>query len=155
MSDAAQNRPRTWVPLAAAGAIAAVAVVGALVAFVLRGGPDDVEAAVITACEAEYARGDGSAIAAGEIFDPTEWREHYRLVQDFGEVVVPLDELPPAAVSDRERDAEVFAKDGAGTMVIVWRLEDQSYAQCAVAVAAGAVVAGSAVTGPLYIEDAE
>src|SRR5688572_25709235 len=139
MSDAPQNSPRTWIPLAAAGAIAALAVVGALVAFVLRGGPDEVEAAAIAACEAEYARGQGPAISAGEVLDPTQWRDYYRFVQEHGDVEVPLEELPAEAVAEWEGDAEAFGEGGAGTMVIVWKLENESYAQCAVPVSGGAI----------------
>lgn len=110
---------------------------------------------MIAACEAEYAQGDGPAIEAGEVLDPTEWRAHYRFAHEHGEVAVPLEDLPPDAVDEWERRAERFEDEGHGTVVIVWRLEDGSHAQCAVAVDSGAVVTGSAVTGRLQIEEVQ
>lgn len=155
MSDVPHERPRTWFPLVAAGVIGVIVIVGAVVTFALGGGPDESEAAVIAACEAEYAESAGPAIVAGEIYDPTQWRDHYSIVEANADVATPLDDLP-AEVSDAwQTRADVYEDTGIGSMVIVWRLEDDSYAQCTVPVADGTVDPDGAVTGPLEIEALE
>ncbi|WP_062132060.1 hypothetical protein [Demequina aestuarii] len=154
MSHEPDDRPRTWVPLAAAAAVAAVVVAVAVVSFALGGGPDETEAAVIAACEAEYADTGGPAIVSGEIYDPTEWREHYAVVEEQADVPTPLGDLSDDAVAAWEARAESFVDSGVGTMVIVWLLEDDALAQCAVPVEDGAVDAQRAVVGSLEVEPA-
>ncbi|MDN4481052.1 hypothetical protein [Demequina muriae] len=151
MSDAPDERPRTWLPLAAAGVVGAVVVAAAVVSFALGGGPDETEAAVIAACEAEYEATTGPAIVAGEIYDPTRWREHYAVVEEQADVPASLDDLSDDDVAAWDARAAAFEESGAGTMVIVWRLDDDAYAQCAVPVADGTVDAGLAVVGPLEV----
>ncbi|MFW7413627.1 hypothetical protein [Demequina sp. SO4-18] len=149
MPAAPDDRPRTWVPLVAAGAVGAVVVGGAIAAFALGGGPGETEAAVIAACEAEYGSVDGAAVVAGEVYDPTQWRDHYAVVEANADDVTPLPEVAEDVVEQWEASADAFREDGAGAWIIVWRLDDDSHAQCTVPVAAGTVDAARAAVGPL------
>lgn len=151
MSDAPEERPRTWIPLVAAGAAALLVLIGAVVAVNVGGGPDETEAAVIAACEEPQAQADDPEIVAGEIYDPTEWRDHYAVVETHADVPTPLADLSEEAERAREALAESYRESGDGAMVIVWRLADDSYRQCTAPVADGEVDAERASVGELEV----
>ncbi|MFW2513156.1 hypothetical protein ACNI3K_05205 [Demequina sp. SO4-13] len=149
MPDARDDRPRTWAPLVAAGAVGAVVVGVAVAAFALGGRPGETESAVIAACEAEQARGGGETVVAGDVYDPTGWRDYYAVAEASGEVATPLAEVEQDVIDRWEATADQFRADGEGVWVTVWLLDDDSYAQCTVPVMNGSVDAASAAVGPL------
>jgi len=151
MDDAPAERPRAWWPVAAAAAIAVVVIVAAIATYALTSGPTEIEAEAIEACEAAHAAAGGPAIAAGDVYDPTELRDYYAVAETHGDVPVPLDDLPQATLDAWDATGERWQASGDGAMVVVWRLEDDSYAQCVVPVSDGSVAAGAAVPGPLAV----
>ena len=154
MSDASHqppDKPRTWIPLAGAAVAAALVLGIALSTFVFGDDLTDTEKAMIETCEAEYVRTNGVPILGGNIYVPPEMRDYYAVAETHGEVPVPLDEVP-AEVTDQWEDAAAHYVDtGAGTVVLVWRHEDDSYTQCAVDFTATGVDANSARLGPLEV----
>lgn len=151
MSDAPADRPRSWVPFVAAAAVGAVVLVGAILASVLTGGPDETEAAAIAACEAGHEASGDPEIVGGEIYDPSEWRDHYAVVETHAQVPTPLADLSAEAEAAFEARADDFAESGAGEIVVVWRLTDDSYRQCVAPVADGGVDPELAAVGPLQV----
>ncbi len=157
MSDAPVDRPRSWGPFAAAAAIGLLVLVGAVVAFVLAGGPDEQEAAVIAACEAEHAATDNPAIVSGQVYDPTQWRDHYGVAETHAEAP-PIESLSEQSESAQEALADVYRDTGDGDMIIVWRLDDDSFLQCTASVTGDVVQEESAEVGPVntpIVEPAE
>lgn len=151
MTDAEGDRPRTWVPVAAAGAVAAVVVIVAVAWTGLGARPSDVEAAAIEACEAAFARTNAPAIVGGEVYEPNEFRDYYAVVETHGEVPVALAEVAQEQLESWDRLAEQYEADGDGGIVVVWRLADDTYRQCALPVQGGNVDGSQARVSPLSV----
>ena len=153
MSEEQEPKPRSWVPLVAAGGVAALALVGAVGWSVFAGGPSDLEAAAIEACEGAYVGTGGPAIVGGEAYETDEFADYYAVVETHGEVPVPLEDVPQQTRDQWEAAAAEYQETGDGSVVVVWRLEDDAYLQCALPVVDGAVDGGQPVVSELALAD--
>ena len=134
-----QSHPRSWGPLIAAGGIAAVVLLGAVVWTVTTGRPSDLEAAAIEACEAQYAASGGPAILGGEVYEPSAFAEYYAVAQTHGEVPAPLEEVDADRRAQWDAAASAYEETGDGEVIVVWRLEDDTYRQCVLAASGGEI----------------
>ncbi|WP_159448727.1 hypothetical protein [Demequina sp. NBRC 110053] len=151
MADDGEPKPRTWLPLAGAGAAAVVVVGGSLVWSALGGGASPVEEAAIAACEAALDGTGSPAVQGGNVYEPPEWRDHYGVVETHGEVDTPLADLDAQRVGRYEAAAATYEEDGDGVLAVVWRLEGDTYRQCVVPVAGGEVDGSAATVGELTV----
>jgi len=153
MSDERAERPRTWVPVAAAGGVA-VLVLGLAFGWTLfTDGPSEVEGAMVEACESVYAETAGPAIVSGEIYEPDEMLDYYAAAETHGEAV-PFEDLTEEQQNGLRGFGAEYAESGSGSAAVVWRLEDDTYAHCLVRLSGGAVI-GTPTVGPLEVAVAE
>ena len=113
----------------------------------------DTEEATIEACEAEYARTDGTPIMGGNIYVPPEMRDYYAVAETHGEVPEPLGDVPEQVLDAWDAAGEQWVNSGTGPVVLVWRHEDDSYTQCSVDFTANGINANSVELGPLVAPD--
>lgn len=153
MSDASHgaDRPRTWKPLAGAGA-AAVVVLGIALSTIFFGDHlTDTEEQTIQACEAEFAHTDGVPILGGSIYVPTEMREYYAVAETHGEVPEPFGDVSEDVLAQWDAAGEQWVNSGVGPVVLVWRHEDDTYSQCNVDFTTAGVTPDSVQIGPLVV----
>lgn len=156
MSDASSesaDRPRTWKPLAGAGAAAALVLAIALSTVVFGDNLSDTEEATIQACEAEYLPTEGVPILGGSIYVPAETRDYYAVAETHGEVPEPLEDVGEEVLERWDAAGDTWVDTGTGPVVLVWRHEDDTYSQCTVDFTAGEIRANSAELGPLQAPD--
>lgn len=151
MSEEQEPKPRSWVPLAAAAAVAGVVLIGAVGWSLLTGGPSEVEAAAIEACEAAYGETGGPAIVGGEVYETPEFADYYAVVETHGEVPVPLEDVTQEQREQWAELGEQYEESGDGAVTVVWLLEDDAYRQCTLPVRSGEVDATAAVVNDLVI----
>ncbi len=154
-SETPADKPRTWLPIAGAGAAGAIVIIIAFWATVFGQGLSQIEQDTIAACEAEYARSGGTPIAAGDVYEPDEMRDYYAFAEIHGEVPTPLAEVPVEVTDEWDAAAARYVDGGGGLVMLVWRLENDKYAQCAATVSQGAVDKDSVVVGPFVAAGAE
>jgi hypothetical protein len=151
MSEEQVRRTPSWGPFAAAAAVAVTVLVVAVGWTLLAGGPSDVEQQAIDACEAALEQTDAPAIVGGEVYETPEYADYYAVVETHGEVPVPLDEVAQEMRDQWAQAATAYQDSGDGAVIVVWRLEDDTYRQCALPVVAGAVDASQAAVNELAI----
>ncbi|GIG55432.1 hypothetical protein [Demequina activiva] len=151
MSDEPEPQPRSWVPLAAAGGVAGLVLIVAVGWSLVAGGPSAVEADAIEACEAAYDETNGSPILGGEVYETDEYADYYAVADTHGEVPVPLEDVSQAMREQWQDAADAYRETGDGAVVVVWRLEDDTYRQCALPVAGGTVDGSEAAVNDLVI----
>ena len=151
MSDASEgaDRPRTWKPLAGAGAAAVLVLAIALSTAFFGDQLTETEEATIQACEAEYARTDGVPILGGNIYVPTEMREYYAVAETHGEAPEPFAEVSDEVLAAWDAAGQQWINSGVGPVVLVWRHEDDTYSQCNVDFTAAGIAESSVQIGPL------
>lgn len=154
-SSSPAEKPRTWIPVIAAGSIAAVLVVVAAWSAIFGQRLSEVQQDTITACEAAYAQTSGPDIAGGDVFEPPQMREYYTFAETHGEVPVPLAEVSDDVTDEWERAAKQYEDGGGGPVALVWRHADDTYSQCVVNFRGRHIDADSAVLGPLVIAPTE
>lgn len=151
MSEEQESKPRTWVPLAAAAAVAGVVLIGAVGWSLLAGGPSEIEAAAIEACEAAYGETGGPAIVGGEVYETPEFADYYAVVETHGDVPVPLEDVTQETRDQWTQAAQRYEETGDGAVTVVWRLEGDAYRQCTLAVRGGEVDADAPMVTDLMI----
>lgn len=141
----ANEPPRSWLPLAIAGGVALLVVVGAIVGHALRTelGPD--KQAAVAACEAAYAaRGTADSrppgIVGGDVFAANEWRGLHATLDSLGYLADSERNLTGEQKSAQDDAADALITAGKQRITIVWQLDDESHAQCVANLANGAVV---------------
>jgi len=151
MSDEPQAAPeRSWLPLAIAGAIAVVVVVGAIVVSNLRAGMGPAKTDAVRACEEAYAASatEGEpqpAIVAGDVFAAAEWRGLWDFLEEQGVVGEPSDEQAAAL----DEAAAARASEGRDVVTVVWWLDSDEHLQCTVEVAGDVALDATARVGAL------
>lgn len=151
MTEPTPEPARSWAPIGIAGAVAILVVAAAVVFQVVRPVLDDREQEAVVACEAAHVASALLAIVSGQLYDPTQWRDYAEVVATHGDGAVAVVDLDPGVVEGFERAAEVYQDEGRGTVMVVWRLDDGTYAQCGVEVDDGLSVPASAVVSRLEI----
>lgn len=153
MSDASEpaERPRTWIPLAGAGAAGALVLAIALSTVFFGDHLSDTEEATIQACEAEYAGTGGVPIYGGQVYVPPQMHDYYAVAETHGKVPQPLEDVSEQVVESWETAGEQWVDTGTGPVVLVWRHEDNTYTQCSVAFTANGIDSNSVELGPLEV----
>ncbi|WP_062523013.1 hypothetical protein [Demequina silvatica] len=147
----ANPTPRTWMPLAIAGSIAALVVIGAFVASGLRSGMSAGQADAVEVCEAAYAATatDGETpprIVAGDVYGSADWRDLRAFLEEQG-----LLESAGAEVDEAEADASAaaLAQEGRDHVTVVWWLDSEEHLTCEVDVDGEAALADTVAIAPL------
>ena len=146
MTDPDSDEPaRSWLPLAVAGGITVLVIVGAIVGHALRTqlGPD--KQAAVTACEQAYQeRGTADArppgIVGGNVFAANEWRDLDSTLKSLGDLPDSERNLTGEQQSAKDDEAAALISAGNQRITIVWQLDDESHAECVANLTGGAVV---------------
>lgn len=137
--------PRSWLPLAIAGGVTVLVIVGAIIGHAVRTelGPD--KQAAIAACTQAYdARGTTDArppgIIGGDVFAANEWRGLNSTLGNLGYLPDSERNLTGEQQSTKNDAADALITAGKQRITIVWQLDDESHAECVANLANGAVV---------------
>ncbi len=129
--------PRSWWPIAVAGGIALVVVIGAVVVSNLRQGYSAAEVSAVAVCEDAYgaraAAGEPQpTIQAGDVYRASAWRDYYGLLRQQGVLDTPVQDLPSDQVQALDGEAAALAAAGADHIAVVWWLATEEHLVCEV-----------------------
>ena len=130
MTEPAEERPRTWMPLVIAGTIAVLVVGGAITTHLLRADLTPQKRAAADACEAHYKQefADGPGIVGGDVYSASEWRELEAALVRLG--AAQEQTLTGEQASAMDDKAAVLVSGGGDTMTVLWQMDDESHEQC-------------------------